>query len=135
MSHDRDSQNLMETVRVHQHPSASRFRATAEAGANIALTKYWGNAEDNLRIPANDSISITLDRTRTVTTVAFRPDLVEDEVVVDGVVLSGPARERVVRHLDLFRKRGAPPGMPLWSPRNNFPAGAGSPPLRRASRR
>ncbi|RME32718.1 MAG: diphosphomevalonate decarboxylase, partial [Thermoflexia bacterium] len=115
----------METVRVHQHPSASRFRATAEAGANIALTKYWGNAEDNLRIPANDSISITLDRTRTVTTVAFRPDLVEDEVVVDGVVLSGPARERVVRHLDLFRKRAGLPWHAHVVSRNNFPAGAG----------
>ncbi len=49
--------------------------ATAEARANIALTKYWGNVDDDLRIPANDSISMTLDRARTVTTVSFRSDL------------------------------------------------------------
>lgn len=99
--------------------------ATAEAGANIALTKYWGNANADLRIPANDSISITLDRTRTVTTVSFRADLAQDEVVVDGVPLSGTARERVVRHLDLFRRLAGTPWRACVESRNDFPTGAG----------
>lgn len=101
------------------------LRATAEAGANIALTKYWGNADDSLRIPANDSISITLDRARTVTTVVFRPDLAEDEVVVDELRLSGAARERVVRHLDLFRERAGVSWRAQVVSRSNFPAGTG----------
>ncbi|OGJ54892.1 diphosphomevalonate decarboxylase [Candidatus Peribacteria bacterium RIFCSPHIGHO2_02_FULL_49_16] len=28
---------------------------------NIAFTKYWGNRNENLRLPANDSLSMTLD--------------------------------------------------------------------------
>ena len=98
---------------------------TAEAGANIALTKYWGNADAALRIPANDSISLTLDRTRTITTVSFRDDLEQDEVTVDGRPLSGPARERVVRHLDLFRRLADLPWRARVVSQNNFPTGAG----------
>lgn len=112
----------MGAIRVHPHAD---FRATAEAGANIALTKYWGNANPDLRIPANDSVSITLDRTRTVTAVAFRPDLPEDEVTVDGRPLTGPARERVSRHLDLLRERARVSWRARVVSHNNFPAGAG----------
>ena len=100
-------------------------RAVAEAGANIALTKYWGNADAALRIPANDSISLTLDRTRTVTTVSFHPDLERDEVSVDGRALEGPARERVVQHLDLFRHLAGIPWPARVAARNNFPPAAG----------
>lgn len=113
------------TDREISHSLASELRATAEAGANIALTKYWGNADADLRIPANDSVSITLDRARTVTTLAFRPDLLEDEVTVDGRPLTGPARERVSRHLDLLRGRAGVSWRAQVVSRNNFPAGAG----------
>jgi len=99
--------------------------ATAEAGANIALTKYWGNADADLRIPANDSISLTLDRARTVTTVAFRPDLERDEVVVDGQALSGRARERAIRHLDLFRRLADTDRRARVISQNNFPTASG----------
>ncbi len=115
----------MREIRVYPCSSASEFRATAEAGANIALTKYWGNADPDLRIPANDSISITLDRARTVTTVTFEPDLAEDEVTVDGRPLTGPAWERVSRHLDLLRGRAGISWRARVASRNNFPAGAG----------
>jgi len=102
-----------------------RREATAEARANIALTKYWGNADDALRIPANDSISLTLDRTRTVTSVSFRPDLKRDEVVVDDRRLSGAGRERVVRHLDLFRDLAGTTWRAQVVSHNNFPTGVG----------
>jgi diphosphomevalonate decarboxylase len=103
----------------------TQHTATGEAGANIALTKYWGNTDDDLRIPANDSISLTLDRTRTVTTVSFGPDLNEDQVMVDGRVLSGPAREGVVRHLDLFRRLADTQWRARVLSRNSFPTAAG----------
>ncbi|MCS7177862.1 MAG: diphosphomevalonate decarboxylase [Anaerolineae bacterium] len=115
----------MEAIRVYPDSSMSELRATAEAGANIALTKYWGNADPDLRIPANDSVSITLDCTRTVTTVAFQPDRPEDEITVDGRLLTGPARERVSHHLDLLRERAGVPWRARVVSRNNFPAGAG----------
>ncbi|HEY75381.1 MAG TPA: diphosphomevalonate decarboxylase, partial [Thermoflexia bacterium] len=102
-----------------------RYEATAEARANIALTKYWGNADDDLRIPANESISMTLDRTRTVTTVSFQADLKADEVVVDDRPLAGPALERVVRHLDLLRGLAGVTWRARVVSHNNFPTGAG----------
>lgn len=102
-----------------------KFEATAEARANIALTKYWGNADDRLRIPANESISMTLDRTRTVTTVSFRADLKADEVVIDDRPLAGPALERVVRHLDLLRDLAGVAWRARVVSHNNFPTGAG----------
>ncbi|MGC9361212.1 MAG: diphosphomevalonate decarboxylase, partial [Anaerolineae bacterium] len=46
-------------------------RATAIAGANIAIIKYWGRASNEPLVPLNNSISMTLDAARTVTTVVF----------------------------------------------------------------
>jgi diphosphomevalonate decarboxylase len=99
--------------------------ATARAGSNIAITKYWGNRDVDLCIPANDSISMTLDQANTVTTVSFSPNLYEDQVTVDGRSLDGPALERVVRHLDLFRSladKHLYASVVSW---NSFPSDAG----------
>src|SRR5690606_10125945 len=43
-------------------------RVSWQAPSNIALVKYWGKGRD--QIPANASISLTLDRAATTTTVA-----------------------------------------------------------------
>jgi len=99
--------------------------ATAEAGANIALTKYWGNADDELRIPTNDSISLTLDRARAVTAASFRPDLAEDEVTVDGRALTGPALQRVSDQLDLCRGLAGTTWRARVVSRCNFPTSTG----------
>ncbi len=45
-----------------------KSKATAVAGSNIAFIKYWGNYDDDLRIPNNGSISMTLDNATTTTT-------------------------------------------------------------------
>lgn len=34
---------------------------TARAHTNIALIKYWGKADDKLRLPLMSSLSMTLD--------------------------------------------------------------------------
>ena len=47
----------------------SLFKTTWTAPSNIALVKYWGKKE--LQIPCNPSISFTLDKCRTITTVRF----------------------------------------------------------------
>ncbi len=47
--------------------------AAAQASPNIALIKYWGNRDPDLRIPANGSISINLDGLHTRTQVTFDP--------------------------------------------------------------
>src|SRR5690606_3451821 len=44
-------------------------RVTWIAPSNIALVKYWGKREE--QIPANPSLSFTLDTSRTTTTLKF----------------------------------------------------------------
>lgn len=47
------------------------MQMTAHSAPNIALIKYWGNRNDALRIPAADSLSMTLDRPEV--TVSLEP--------------------------------------------------------------
>jgi diphosphomevalonate decarboxylase len=45
---------------------------TSSAPSNIALVKYWGKKEDEIpQIPANPSVSFTLNNCKTITTLAF----------------------------------------------------------------
>lgn len=94
--------------------------ATAVAHPNIALVKYWGKRELSLNLPAVPSLSVTLDRFRTRTTVTLGVD--RDEVVLDGVRLEGRALQRVLRHLDRVVP-GRAPAQVLSD--NNFPTAAG----------
>ena len=62
----------------------ARPSATYEAPPNIALVKYWGVRDPALALPYNSSLSVTLDRLRSRTTVRFDPELDEDWVVLNG---------------------------------------------------
>ena len=77
--------------------------ATAQAFANIAFIKYWGNRDNALRLPANGSISMNLDGLHTRTTVSFQRSLPYDELIINGKEIAGPALERVSCVLDLVR--------------------------------
>ncbi|MGB7539379.1 MAG: diphosphomevalonate decarboxylase [Anaerolineales bacterium] len=99
--------------------------ATAVAHPNIAFIKYWGNRNDELRLPASGSISMNLAGLETVTSVAFDPRRTEDEFVFDGVLQSGPALARVSAHLDRLRSRAGSSLKARVESRNNFPMGAG----------
>lgn len=48
---------------------SSHGKITWQAPSNIALVKYWGKKED--QIPANPSVSFTLDTSRTTTTLEY----------------------------------------------------------------
>lgn len=100
-------------------------KATAEAGANIALVKYWGNRGGELNLPLNNSISLTLDKLRVRTTVDFRPDFVEDVVVINGETIEGQARRRIVAHLDRVRDLAGVGLKARVESSSTFPAGAG----------
>lgn len=58
------------------------MKKTARAHTNIALVKYWGKADEELIIPMNGSVSLTLDHFYTDTTVEFDPALTEDVFVL-----------------------------------------------------
>jgi len=99
--------------------------ATACANPNIALVKYWGNANQALRLPSNPSLSMNMAGLTSTTTVAFDLRLETDEVVLDGAPLTGDGRLRVVQHLDRVRQIAGRSERARVVSRNNFPAGAG----------
>ena len=100
--------------------------ATARATPNIAFIKYWGNRDDNLRLPANPSISMNLDGLHTETTVTWSDDLTADELTLNGEKDTGEACDRVSAHLSRLRQRF--PVITQYAAvesANNFPIGAG----------
>lgn len=101
------------------------MRATAKAHTNIALIKYWGKRDEKLILPTNSSLSVTLDRLFTETTVEFNEALTKDTFTLNGVEVTGIPYERVTKFLDLFR---ASIGKPLYAKvtsTNHVPTAAG----------
>lgn len=104
--------------------SAEPLQASVRARSNIALVKYWGKADPVLNTPAVGSISITLDRLWTDTSIRFDAALQRDRLVLNGAERVDQL-ERVSRCLDLVRARaGTELGAEVVST-NNFPTGAG----------
>jgi len=99
--------------------------ATARANPNIAFIKYWGNADDTLRLPANPSISMNIDGIHTETTVQWSDDLPADTLQLNGKVAETRALERVSHHLDVIRDRAGITAKAQVTSVNNFPMGAG----------
>jgi diphosphomevalonate decarboxylase len=105
-------------------PPGSRS-AVVEAPPNIALVKYWGVRDEALGLPYNSSLSVTLERLRSRTRVDFLPGLGTDEVVLNGSVAEGGAREAVVRLLDVVRERAGLALAARVRSENNFPTASG----------
>ena len=81
-----------------------RTSATARACANIAFIKYWGNADEALRLPVNGSLSMNLAGLHTTTTVSFDTELKADRLTIDGQTADRRALERVANSLDHVRR-------------------------------
>lgn len=77
--------------------------ATAKAPTNIAVIKYWGKRDENLILPINDSISVTLDpdHLSATTTVAVSPSFEKDRMWLNGkeIPLSGGRYQSCLREL------------------------------------
>lgn len=80
------------------------MKATAKANVNIALIKYWGKRDEELILPTNNSLSLTLDGLYTTTTVQFKEELTEDVFTLDGEKVTGVAFKRVTEFLNIIRK-------------------------------
>ncbi|QKK03280.1 MAG: diphosphomevalonate decarboxylase [Pseudomonadota bacterium] len=96
--------------------------ATARAGANIALVKYWGKRDRRLNLPAAGSISVTLAGLETRTTVIPDPALKADCLLIDG---DEQPVERVSAVLDLIRAQAGIATFCRVESSNTFPTGAG----------
>lgn len=79
---------------------------TARSTPNIALIKYWGNRDDSLRLPAADSLSMTLDSPSVEITVDHADVLTVQSFEADGSEKSLKAKDitRFARHLELTKK-------------------------------
>jgi diphosphomevalonate decarboxylase len=98
---------------------------TASAHSNIAFIKYWGNLDDDRRLPFNDSLSMNLSAALTTTTVRFDPNRHDDRVVIDGETRFDATRDRVVTHLDRVRWRAGVTARAVVESGNTFPMGTG----------
>lgn len=100
-------------------------KATAIAGSNIAFVKYWGNLNDELRIPMNGSISMTLDAAHTITTVEFSAAYKADELIINEKPADAPAVARASNHLNHIRQLADTTLKARIVSQNSFPTGAG----------
>ncbi len=102
------------------------MKATALANSNIALVKYWGKRDERLILPNNSSISMTLDKLHTTTTIEFSDRYKEDSLKIDGrKVVDGEEFGRAVHQLNLVRKMSQSHLHARVESENNFPKAAG----------
>uniref|UniRef100_A0A452F9C8 Diphosphomevalonate decarboxylase n=1 Tax=Capra hircus TaxID=9925 RepID=A0A452F9C8_CAPHI len=113
---------------------------TCTAPVNIAVVKYWGKRDEELILPINSSLSVTLhqDQLKTTTTAAISRDFTEDRIWLNGQEedVGQPRLQACLREIRrLARKRrsnGHEDPLPLSlsykvhvASENNFPTAAG----------
>ena len=100
--------------------------ATAFAHTNIALVKYWGKrASKGLNLPAVGSLSLTLDRFGTETTVELRADPHDDTFALDGYDVDAGEASKVFRFLERVRALAARTERACVVSKNHVPTAAG----------
>lgn len=102
-----------------------RHKATAIAPANIAFIKYWGRVNEELRLPANSSISMNLSEAYSETTVEFNKKFKKDVVMFKGKRMLFSEANRVIKHLDRIRALAGLNLKAKVETRNSFPKGTG----------
>lgn len=101
------------------------MKATAKANTNIALIKYWGKRDKDLFLPMNSSLSITLDKFHTITTVEFIADLKEDTFKLNNLLASKEDKIKISKFLDKVRALAGVPYFANVNSTNNVPTAAG----------
>jgi len=102
------------------------MKATAVAPSNIAFIKYWGKADDVLRLPLNSSLSMNLSNAYTTTTIEFSSFYKEDDVILLDGTFSPNEIARVILGLDRIRKRADVQLRARVVTSNTFPKGTGA---------
>ena len=98
--------------------------ARAQAFSNIAFIKYWGNRNNEMRLPSNGSISMNLDGLFTRTSVSFGAGKT-DSLAINSNEVTGKGLERVSYILDIIREKAGIKDRAEVTSENNFPSGAG----------
>lgn len=100
------------------------MKITAEAPSNIAFVKYWGKTDTGLRLPANGSVSMNLSSLTTTTTVEFSSSYSTDEILINGIAQQAEVA-RVIKHLDIIRKKAGIKTRAKVMSKNSFPSSTG----------
>ena len=99
---------------------------TAQAGANIAFIKYWGNRPGADNLPLNLSISMTLSECVTTTTVTLLDESASsDQIRLDGAPPNEKSAGRIGVFLDRLRRIAGRKERVRVASRNSFPTGCG----------
>ena len=101
------------------------YSGKARAYTNIALIKYWGKENQELIIPMNNSLSLTLDAFYTETNVTFSEDTSEDLFYLDNQLQDSKATLKVSRFLDLVRAKAGSSLHAVVKSQNFVPTAAG----------
>ncbi|GAA5416921.1 hypothetical protein Pryu01_01960 [Paraliobacillus ryukyuensis] len=101
------------------------MKATVKAHTNIALIKYWGKRDEALFLPTNNSLSVTLDKFYTITTVEFLPALQADEFYFNGELAEEKELMKISAFLDRVRANAKKPMFACVKSQNHVPTAAG----------
>lgn len=105
----------------------SKWKATAVSCAKVGLIQNWGMADISRNIPANGSISLTLDSLEVTTTVQWRVDLTRDRIMINegdsGFTTVSESRivRRISAHLDHVRRLSGQSSRAFVEVRSTFP--------------
>lgn len=94
----------------------------ARAYTNIALVKYWGKRDVAQMLPYNSSLSLTLDKFYTETSVEFT-DQAEDQFIFEGQ--QQPVSAKMMRVLDDVRQLAGSQQKARVKSHNHVPTSAG----------
>ncbi|KAM6943375.1 diphosphomevalonate decarboxylase [Xenentodon cancila] len=117
------------------------YLVTCTAPVNIAVIKYWGKRNEELILPINSSLSVTLhqDQLKTTTTVAMSKSFQEDRLWLNGKEedINHPRLQSCLREIRRLARKRRSDGDPDSSDAtglsqkvrvcsvNNFPTAAG----------
>ena len=109
------------------------FKEEATAPINIAVIKYWGKKNEQLILPTNSSISVTIsqEHLKTRTSVECSASFTEDELILNGqkMLLNGRFQACLKNVKELALKHGFNKFPIEWKvhvkSENNFPTAAG----------
>uniref|UniRef100_A0A8C9RG38 Diphosphomevalonate decarboxylase n=1 Tax=Scleropages formosus TaxID=113540 RepID=A0A8C9RG38_SCLFO len=127
-------------IRMPEDTTQDIIFVTCTAPVNIAVVKYWGKRDEDLILPINSSLSVTLhqDQLKSTTTVACSARFKEDRIWLNGKEenINQPRLQsclREIRRLVRKRRSNRDPGADVLSlshkvhicSENNFPTAAG----------
>lgn len=95
------------------------------AYTNIAFIKYWGKKNEELILPQNNSLSLTLDAFYTETKVTFDENLDSDILILDGEEEGAKALKKAQVILDLVREMADIESYARIDSKNFVPTAAG----------